>query len=267
MFQLPEELLCMKWLDNVYNNMRYFIELQYLGTNYHGWQVQPNAISVQQLIENALSTLLRERINIVGAGRTDAGVHAKQMYAHFDTNSNIDKITILHRLNAFLPKDISIVSIVMVAKDAHARFDAISRSYEYHIYLGKNPFNIETSWQIYHPKLDIDLMNKAASILLDYSNFKCFSKTHTDVHTYNCTITEAKWEFNNNTLVFHITANRFLRNMVRAIVGTLYNVGKGKISVNDVHTILKSEDRSKAGFSVPAKGLFLTRVVYPYLKF
>ena len=247
--------------------MRYFIELQYLGTNYHGWQVQPNAISVQQVIENALSTLLREKINIVGAGRTDAGVHAKQMYAHFDTITNIDKTIILHRLNAFLPKDISIVSIDKVAKDAHARFDAISRSYEYHIYLGKNPFNIETSWQIYNPKLDIDAMNKAAAILLDYTNFKCFSKTNTDVHTYNCNITEAKWVLNGNHLIFHISANRFLRNMVRAIVGTLYNVGIGKISVNDVHTILKSKDRSKAGFSVPAKGLFLTRVVYPYLKF
>ena len=244
--------------------MRYFIELQYLGTNYHGWQVQPNAISVQQVIESTLSTLLREKIKIVGAGRTDAGVHAKQMFAHFDTISNINKTAILHRLNAFLPKDISILSVFKVEKDAHARFDAISRSYEYHIYLGKNPFKIETSWQIYHPKLDIDLMNEAATILLDYTNFKCFSKTHTDVHTYNCTITEAKWILKDNNLIFHITANRFLRNMVRAIVGTLYNVGIGKISVDDMHTIIKSKDRNKAGFSVPAKGLFLTKVVYPF---
>ena len=245
--------------------MRYFIELQYLGTNYHGWQVQPNAISVQQVIENALSTLLRENIKIVGAGRTDAGVHAKQMFAHFDAISNIDKTAILDRLNAFLPKDISILSVFQVEKDAHARFDAISRSYEYHIYLGKNPFSIEASWQIYNPKLDIDAMNKAASILLDYTNFKSFSKTHTDVHTYNCTITEAKWIRKDNNLIFYITANRFLRNMVRAIVGTLYNVGIGKISVDAIHTILQSEDRSKAGFSVPAKGLFLTKITYPFL--
>ncbi|HFS66850.1 MAG TPA: tRNA pseudouridine(38-40) synthase TruA [Flavobacteriia bacterium] len=245
--------------------MRYFIELQYLGTNYHGWQVQPDAITVQAVIQKSLSTLLRKNIAIVGAGRTDAGVHASQMFAHFDYNLPLDTLKLKDRLNAYLPKDISILSIIEVSKNAHARFDAISRSYEYRIYLGKNPFYLETSWQLYHLELDINAMNEAAKILLQHTNFKCFSKSNTDVYTYNCDIVEAKWILENNFLTFHITANRFLRNMVRAIVGTLYNIGIGKMIKNDLHNILKSEDRSKAGFSVPAKGLFLTKVRYPFL--
>jgi len=246
--------------------MRYFIELQYLGKNYHGWQIQPDAISVQEVIQNALSTLLRKKIAIVGAGRTDAGVHASQMFAHFDFTDTLNVLKLKDRLNAFLPKDIAILSIFKVHKEAHARFDATSRSYEYHIFLGKNPFNLDTSWQIYHLDLDLDKMNKASKILLNHTNFKCFSKSNTDVHTYNCTITEAKWELSGNHLIFYITANRFLRNMVRAIVGTLYNIGLGKIKVADLERIIKSEDRSNAGFSVPAKGLFLTKVTYPFIE-
>ncbi len=243
--------------------MRYFLEIQYLGTNYHGWQIQPDAISVQEVIQKAMSTLLRAKTEIVGAGRTDAGVHAKQLFAHFDVENELDIKLFKDRLNAFLPKNVHIKSIKSVNTDAHARFDAIARSYEYHIYLGRNPFLLETTWQLYSLNLDIDKMNEAAAILLDYTNFKCFSKNKTDVFTYDCTITEAYWKLDNNTLIFHITANRFLRNMVRAIVGTLYQVGIGKITKNQFIEILKSQDRSKAGFSVPAKGLFLTKVEYP----
>jgi tRNA pseudouridine38-40 synthase len=245
--------------------MRYFIELQFLGTNYHGWQIQPDAISVQQIVQTTLSTLLKDNIVIVGAGRTDAGVHAKQMFAHFDTNKIFDKKVIKNRLNSFLPKDISVLSIFEVLPTAHARFDALTRSYEYHIFLGKNPFILETSWQLYQINLDIKKMNEAANILLQHTDFKCFSKTHTDVHTYNCTISSAYWELSDNYLIFNITANRFLRNMVRAIVGTLYNVGIGKLSVQDVESIILSKDRSNAGFSVPAKGLFLSKVTYPFI--
>lgn len=244
--------------------MRYFIELQFLGTNYHGWQIQPDAISLQEVIQKALSTLLRETISIVGAGRTDAGVHAKQMFAHFDTDKHFDTNILKNRLNAFLPEDISIISVFNVAENTHARFDAISRSYEYHIYLGKNPFAIKTSWQLYQLNLDVEKMNIAAQILLEHSDFKCFSKSHTDVHTYNCNITSANWEIRNNYLIFHITANRFLRNMVRAIVGTLYNIGIGKLEINELTKIIESRNRSKAGFSVPAKGLFLSKVLYPF---
>jgi len=246
--------------------MRYFIELQFLGTNYHGWQIQPDAISVQEVIQKALSTLLRETISIVGSGRTDAGVHAKQMFAHFDTEIDFDQNQLKNRLNAFLSEDISILSVFQVKTDLHARFDAISRSYEYHIFLGKNPFEIITSWQLYQVNLDVEKMNQAAQILLEHTDFKCFSKSHTDVHTYNCNITQAKWEIQNNYLIFNITANRFLRNMVRAIVGTLYNIGIGKLQVQDLTLIINSKDRSKAGFSVPAKGLFLSKVLYPFNK-
>ncbi len=246
--------------------MRFFIELQYLGTNYHGWQIQPDAISVQEVIQKAISILLKSKIDITAAGRTDAGVHALQMFAHFDTTTEFDRKTLIHRLNNFLPKDISILNIFQVDKNAHARFDAISRSYQYHIHLGKNPFNTNTSWQLFNKQLDVDKMNELASILLNHTNFKCFSKSNTDVFTYNCAITEAKWIKNGNSLQFHITANRFLRNMVRAIVGTLYNAGTGKINREDFIAILESGNRQKAGFSVPAKGLFLTKVTYPYIE-
>ncbi len=243
------------------NKMRYFIKLSYHGKDYHGWQIQPDVISVQEVLQNAISKLLKKEIAIVGAGRTDAGVHAKQLFAHFDFES-LDTSNLKNRLNAFLPDTINIQNIIPVKKDAHARFDAVSRSYEYKIWLGKNPFLLDTTWQIHSKKLDITKMNEAAAILLKYTNFKCFSKSKTDVFTYNCTITNANWTVKGNLLTFHITANRFLRNMVRAIVGTLYNVGIGKISIAEFIHIIESEDRSKAGISVPAQGLFLTEVSY-----
>jgi len=243
--------------------MRYFIELSYHGKNFHGWQRQPDVISVQEVLENALSRLLGNKISIVGAGRTDTGVHAKQIFAHFDFHTKIDTTNLKNRLNAFLPDTISIRTITKVTKEAHARFNAINRSYEYQIWEGKNPFLIDASWQIKTKKLDIEKMNDAASLLLNYTNFKCFSKSKTDVFTYDCDITHAEWIKEGKLLTFHITANRFLRNMVRAIVGTLYEVGIGKISIPDFIVIIESKDRTKAGISVPAQGLFLTKVAYP----
>lgn len=242
--------------------MRYFIELSYNGKHYHGWQIQTNAKSIQEIVSVALSTILREKITIMGSGRTDAGVHALQQFAHFDTNYKLDEEEIREKLNAFLPQDIVILSIYLMNDDAHARFDAISRSYQYRIWLGRNPFLLETTWQIHHQHLDVKKMNETASVLLEYSNFKCFTKSKTDVKTYNCTITEAKWQTVHNNLTFYISADRFLRNMVRAIVGTLIDVGLDKKTREDVEAIIKSENRSNAGVSVPAKGLFLAQVTY-----
>ncbi|MFY7672722.1 tRNA pseudouridine(38-40) synthase TruA [Tenacibaculum sp. MEBiC06402] len=244
--------------------MRYFIELSYNGKNYYGWQVQPNVISVQEKITSALSTILREEIAIVGAGRTDAGVHASQMYAHFDIDKELDD-NFTYKLNAILPDDIVIYRTVKVADDAHARFDAVSRSYEYKIWLGRNPFLLDTSWQLNYKNIDIKAMNAAAKLLHDYEDFECFSKVKTDVYTFNCTVTNAEWKLEGDQLTFFISANRFLRNMVRAIVGTLLDIGLGKKSVEDFKTIIESKNRSKAGVSVPAKGLFLTKVEYDYI--
>ena len=220
-------------------------------------------MSIQEKIEEALSTILRVNLSIVGAGRTDAGVHAKQIFAHFDSVTKIDTNKLVHQLNAFLPDDIVIQHIFLVKKEAHARFDAISRSYIYQICLRRNPFELDTSWQIYKQEYDVEKMNTAAAILLEYTNFKCFSKSKTDVRTYNCSITEAKWHKEADMLKFTISADRFLRNMVRAIVGTLLEVGLGKKTIKDFSRIIESEDRSEAGLSVPAKGLFLVRVEYP----
>ncbi len=242
--------------------MRHFLELSYNGTPYHGWQRQPNAISVQEVLEDALSTLLRTKMQIVGAGRTDTGVHAKQIMAHFDCNNELDPTQLRYKLNAILPSEIAIQKIDKVRSDAHARFDAISRSYEYHVTLEKDPFAINKSYYVKKP-LDVDRMNEAAKLLLNYTNFKCFSKSKTDVKTYNCTITNASWEMSNGELVFKISANRFLRNMVRAIVGTLIEIGEHKLKKEDLIRIIKSEDRGQAGYSVPAHGLYLTRVQYP----
>ncbi|MDC9721669.1 MAG: tRNA pseudouridine(38-40) synthase TruA [Urechidicola sp.] len=245
--------------------MRYFLELSYKGTHYHGWQYQPNAISVQEKINEGLTKLLKCKINIMGAGRTDAGVHAEQMFAHFDIEVPFDIEVILFKLNSYLPDDIVIKTISQVTDKMHARFDATSRSYEYRIYVGRNPFLLETTWQLFHQKLDVDKMNEASAILLNHTNFKCFSKAMTDIKTFDCDVTEANWVLKNNVLTFHISANRFLRNMVRAIVGTLINVGLNKTSLNAFKKIIESENRSEAGFSVPARGLFLTKIVYPEL--
>jgi len=213
-------------------------------------------------MEESLSTLLKSPISLVGAGRTDAGVHAKNMYAHFDFQEiNILK-NLTYRLNAFLPEDIAIQKISIVADDAHARFDAVQRTYEYWIVQEKNPFYKDTAHYIKHT-LDIPAMNKAAVILLEHNDFECFSKSNADVKTYLCKIKSATWNLKEDRLVFTITADRFLRNMVRAIVGTLLDVGLGKMTPEDVKTIIKSKDRSTAGASVPAKGLYLTKVLYP----
>ena len=243
-------------------SLRYFIELSYFGKAYHGWQNQPNSISVQELLENNLSKILRVSVEIVGAGRTDSGVHARQMFAHFDNQDSIDADLLKYKLNSMLPKDIAISEIFPVKNEAHARFDAVSRSYEYHIIQEKDPFNMDSAWFLKHG-LDVEKMNMAAAILKDYTNFKCFSKSRTDVRTYNCRVDEAEWGLNNNKLVFYITADRFLRNMVRAVVGTLIEIGQNKYPVSYMHEVIKSEDRGKAGTSVPAHGLYLTRIMYP----
>lgn len=244
--------------------MRYFIEFTYNGGNYCGWQYQPHSPSVQETLNKALSILLRKEIDVVGAGRTDTGVHATQMFAHFDYEEVIDSDMLTKRLNAFLPKDIVIYRFIPLHNEAHARFDATSRTYEYHIHTFKDAFINEGSWYNFN-HLDVDKMNEAAKILFEYIDFKCFSKTHTDVKTFNCKITEAHWQQNGNRLVFTVTADRFLRNMVRAIVGTLVNVGLGKINLHDFRQIIEKRDRSAAGSSVPAHGLYLTKVKYPYL--
>ena len=245
--------------------MRYFIEFAYNGKNYHGWQYQPNSISVQEVLNKALTTLLKKEIDVTGAGRTDTGVHAKQMYAHFDYQESLDSDYWTQKLNSFLPKDIVVYRLIPLHNDAHARFDAVSRTYEYHIHTFKDAFINEGSWFHFHP-LDVNKMNEAAKILFEYKDFKCFSKMHTDVKTFNCVIKEANWKQEGNKLIFTIAADRFLRNMVRAIVGTLVNVGLGKITLQDFRDIIESRDRNKAGFSVPAHGLYLTKVVYPYIQ-
>lgn len=241
--------------------MRYFIKLSYDGSAYHGWQNQPNAISVQEVIEKSLSTILNKDIEIVGAGRTDTGVHAKEMFAHFDYDLPLAD-EFVFRMNSLLPKDIAIQNVFEMPSDAHARFDAVARTYNYHIHLFKDPFLNHFSYQ-YGRTLDLEKMNSACNILYDYSDFQCFSKSNTDVKTYDCEITMAQWSHFENRYVFTISANRFLRNMVRAIVGTMLMIGNGKLEVEELHNIIKSKNRSNAGFSVPSHGLYLTEVRYP----
>ena len=242
--------------------MRYFIQFAYFGKAYHGWQIQPNAITVQEVLEEGLSKLLRSTISVVGAGRTDAGVHAKEMFAHFNFEEILDTKELAQRLNNYLPIDIAVKSIFKVGDESHARFHAVERSYEYWIIQEKNPFLFEAAHYIWRP-LDITAMNEAAKILLNHSDFECFSKSHTDVKTFLCDIREAVWTKKGTTLVFTITADRFLRNMVRAIVGTLLEVGLGKVSPNSIKQVIESKDRGRAGVSVPANGLYLTKVLYP----
>jgi tRNA pseudouridine38-40 synthase len=252
----------------VTEKQRYFIELAYDGTNYHGWQVQDNAISVQEVLNHALATILREPVETIGCGRTDTGVHARQLYAHFDSQSLVNGqqslVRIADSLNAVLPETIAVKRIIPVHVDAHARFDAISRSYEYHVHFEKDPFKINKSWQL-RDKPDIALMNAAARIVMEYTDFSCFSKSNTQTFTNNCKITRAEWVYNEHCLVFHISADRFLRNMVRAIVGTLMLVGRKEIAPEEVRAIIESKNRSNAGASVPACGLYLTEVKYTYL--
>lgn len=210
-----------------------------------------------------MSKITGESIATVAAGRTDTGVHASQMFVHVDVESFIDTEAYLYKFNAVLPEDIVIQKIRRVRDDAHARFHAISRSYEYKIYLGRNPFLLDTTWQLYRQKLNVSKMNEAAQLLLTHTQFQCFSKSKTDVKTYDCDITKAVWILEGKHLSFHITADRFLRNMVRAIVGTLVAVGKEKITLADFKEVLKSRERSRAGTSAPAQGLSLTAVTYP----
>lgn len=247
------------------NTQRYFIELSYDGTNYHGWQLQPNAISIQEVLNKSFSTILRQAIYTTGCGRTDAGVHATQFFAHFDFQSmddsplSIDKV--LKSINYLLPTDIAVKQIFPVGADANARFDATLRSYQYHIHFQKDPFKAGYSWLL-RDKPDIALMNEAAKIIKEYTDFSCFSKSNTQVKTNNCKITRAEWVETDNGIIFHVSADRFLRNMVRAIVGTLIMVGRKEIEPGAVRGIIDSKSRSKAGTSVPACGLFLTEVKY-----
>lgn len=242
--------------------MRYFFEIAYKGTNYHGWQKQLNAVSVQGVLEKTLSIFFRDEISITGSGRTDSGVHCEQQYFHADLKEEFETEEILYRLNTFLPADISIRSIRKVKSGAHARFDALERRYEYRISAVKNPFLNEMSYK-FLKELDLSQMNLAASLLLKYKDFQCFSKIKTDKATFNCSITKAEWKVDNDMIIFYVSANRFLRGMVRAITGTLLDVGMGKSSVNDFEEIIQSKDRKKAGVSTPPEGLFLTKVNYP----
>jgi tRNA pseudouridine38-40 synthase len=242
--------------------IRYFLQLSYKGTRYFGWQRQPNAISVQEVIEKALSTILREEIVVVGAGRTDTGVHASLYILHFDVLNEISEPEkLLYHLNRFLPDDIAIQKIKKVNSDFHARFSAVSRTYKYFICTEKNPFQTETCYQFTVP-LDLQKMEEAAKFLFEYTDFTSFSKLHTDVKTNNCKIFQAEWIKTGEMLVFTIKADRFLRNMVRAIVGTLIEVGKGKITVDDFRKIIEKKDRGVAGTSAPAQGLFLVDIEY-----
>lgn len=245
--------------------MRYFITLSYDGTRYHGWQIQPNGISVQETLQQCLTTLLRQPTEIVGAGRTDAGVHASMMVAHFDTDRHLsteELRQLVYRLNKMLPPDIAVQKAEPVCDDMHARFSATSRTYHYFIHTQKSPFHRHYSWYVYGG-LDFPLMNEAAKVLLEYTDFTSFSKVNTDTKTNLCTISKAVWEEQEpGVWRFTITANRFLRNMVRAIVGTLVEVGRGKITTEDFRHIIEQKNRCSAGESVPGNALFLVDIKY-----
>ena len=243
--------------------MRYFIYLAYDGTNYHGWQIQPNGASVQETLMKALSTFLRKEIEIVGAGRTDAGVHARLMIAHFDFEEELDCKAVTDKLNRLLPPDISVFEVKKVKPDAHARFDATYRTYKYYVTTRKDPFNRHYAWRLFN-ELDFAKMNEAAKILFEYIDFTSFSKLHTDVKTNNCKIMHAEWtQLSEHEWVFTIQADRFLRNMVRAVVGTLVEVGRGKMTLEGFRQVIEKKDRCSAGSSVPGHALFLVDVGYP----
>lgn len=241
---------------------RYFFEIAYDGTCYHGWQRQENADTVQQTVEEALSLISRKSVVITGSGRTDTGVHCEQQYFHCDFQDAIEPRNLQHKLNSLLPASISINYIFEVRDDVHARFTALSRSYEYRIVLCKNPF-LEKYAYHFHKPLDVALMNEAAQCFLGENDFKAFSKVKTEVDHFRCIISKTTWTQKGDLLLFEITANRFLRGMVRAIVGTLLEVGMHKQGVSDVENIIASKDRKMAGAAAPAKGLFLTSVKYP----
>ena len=242
---------------------RYFIYLGYDGTNYHGWQIQPNGASVQETLMKALSTFLRRQVEVVGAGRTDAGVHARLMVAHFDFETRLDVEGVTDKLNRLLPADIAVYRVCEVKPDAHARFDATYRTYKYYITTRKDPFNRMYAWRVFQ-SLDFDKMNEAAQTLFDYTDFTSFSKLHTDVKTNNYRIMYARWEQEApDEWVFTIRADRFLRNMVRAVVGTLVEVGRGKLTVDGFRRVIEEKNRCSAGTSVPGHALFLVDIGYP----
>lgn len=243
--------------------MRYFIYLSYDGTNYHGWQIQPNGDSVQETLMKALATFLRQEVEVIGAGRTDAGVHARLMVAHFDFERELDGAQVTDKLNRLLPPDIAVYKVCRVKQDAHARFDATYRTYKYYVTTRKDPFSRNYAWRLFN-SLDFEKMNEAARTLFDYTDFTSFSKLHTDVKTNNCKIMHAKWtQVGETEWVFTIQADRFLRNMVRAVVGTLVEVGRGKMTIGDFKKVIENKDRCKAGSSVPGHALFLVDVGYP----
>lgn len=243
---------------------RYFIELQFNGRNFHGWQYQPNAATVQGELNTKLSLLINEKVETVGAGRTDTGVHAKYFVAHFDTRKKLNNLSDLtFKLNKFLHDDVFVLNIHLVPKDAHARFSAVSRTYKYYISTQKNVFNKDLAWQLFY-NLKIELMNMGASEIIRHTDFSSFSKHHTDVKTNTCNVYISAWTREDNFLIYTITADRFLRNMVRSIVGTLVSMGKGKLSLDELIEIIKTKDRSKAGESAPAQGLFLFDIQYKF---
>ncbi len=243
---------------------RYFIFISYKGTSYHGWQVQPNSVTVQQILEKALSVVINEKITTIGAGRTDTGVHASFFCAHFDSDSSdlLSVKNLIFRLNQFLPADISVNSLKKVIPDANARYSAVSRTYKYYISRIKDPFFDNSSWYL-NGSIDISKMNEACEVLFNHSDFTSFSKLHSGSKTNICKVYSADWSETESKLVFKIKADRFLRNMVRAIVGTMIDVGFGKIDLNEFEDIILAKDRCKAGLSVPAKGLFLVDIEYP----
>lgn len=248
--------------------MRYFFEISYNGTHYNGWQSQLNATGVQTVVEEVMTKLFREKIEITGSGRTDTGVHCEQQFFHCDIEKTFDEAQFIQKLNSFLPKDIAIHTIRKVKPTASARYDAIERSYRYEITRTKNPFLEGLAWHFFKD-IDIQTMNQAAALLIGEHDFECFSKVKTDVNHFRCDIKKAEWKAEGNRLYFYISANRFLRGMVRAVVGTLLDVGTGKTSIKDFQQIIKSRDRKKAGANVPAYGLYLMKVKYPstvYLK-
>ncbi|UPS45690.1 tRNA pseudouridine(38-40) synthase TruA [Prevotella sp. E15-22] len=242
--------------------MRFFITLSYDGTRFHGWQIQPNGISVQGELQRGLSLLLRQEIIVTGAGRTDAGVHASMMVAHFDYVGELDCRQLAYKLNKLLPQDIAVQKVEQVSDDLHARFSATSRTYYYHIHTEKSPFERHYSCELHYP-LDFDKMNEAARILMEYEDFGAFCKSHADVKTTLCHVTKAEWHQTSSfTWYFEITANRFLRNMVRAVVGTLIEVGRGRMTLDDFRTVIEGKRRTEAGESMPGNALFLVNITY-----
>lgn len=242
--------------------MRYFFEISYKGTNYHGWQIQANATSIQQIVQEKLQQLLSQNIEITGSGRTDTGVHARQQYFHADFDAPLMCDDFKYHINAILPRDIFIRSIREVKPDAHSRFDAISRSYKYEIARSKDPFRIDETY-IYPREIDTGRLNEASKMLIGLHDFESFSKVKTQVNNFNCEVFKAFWQQEGQNTCFIIEANRFLRGMVRAIVGTLVLINENKLQINSINDILAMKNRSVAGRSVPPEGLYLTEIKYP----